>query len=92
MGVADDAHLARQLHAARCTLQTHLSILRAGTDEPLLADQTIEVTLTVSQTAAHTVKVAWLGLKEIITVLGAAGVSLVAVVAYLVRRARRRTR
>ena len=66
-------------------LQVHVSILRAQTSQPLIADQVIEIPLTVEQTLANTAEQAWFGMKEVLTVLGAAGVSLVAVIGFVVR-------
>ena len=66
-------------------LQVHVSILRAQTSQPLIADQVIEIPLTVDRTLANTAEQAWFGMKEVLTVLGAAGVSLVAVIGFVVR-------
>jgi hypothetical protein len=76
-------------------LQVHVSVLRAETNQPLIADQVIEIPLTVEQTAAKTAERAWFGIKEVVGVLSAAGVSLVAVVGFFVRwlvKRRRRAR
>ena len=67
-------------------LQVHVSVLRAETSQPLIADQVIEIPLTVDRTVAKTAEQAWFGMKEVLTVLSAAGVSLVAVVGFVVRR------
>ena len=75
-------------------LQVHVSVLRADTEQPLIADQVIEIPVTVEQTNAKRAEQAWFGIKEVVGVLGAAGVSLVAVVGFIVRSVvkRRRTR
>jgi hypothetical protein len=73
-------------------LQVHVSVLRAETSQPLIADQVIEIPLTVDRTLAKTAEQAWFGMKEVLTVLSAAGVSLVAVVGFIVRRHRKRRR
>jgi hypothetical protein len=73
-------------------LTVHFSVLRQGSDEALLPDQKYVVPLTVRSTAGHTARSAWLGLKELIGLLSAAGVSLAAVVTWVVRRMTRRKR
>ncbi len=73
-------------------LQVHVSVLRAETSQPLIADQVIEIPLTVDRTLAKTAEQAWFGMKEFLTVLSAAGISLVAVVGFIVRRIIKRRR
>ena len=70
----------------------HFSVLRQNSTEALLPDQKYVVPLTVRSTAEHTARSAWLGLKEVIGLISAAGVSLAAVVAWVVSRAKRRKR
>lgn len=71
--------------AGTYTLQVHLTVLRAETSQPLIADQVIEIPLQVNQTAAKTAEQAWFGVKEVVGVLSAAGVSLVAVIGFAAR-------
>ncbi len=73
------------------SLQLRITVLRGDTDEPLIPEKTIDVPVTVSDTVAHDAGQAWSWVKEISAVLAASGVSLVAVIAYLRRRMRRRT-
>jgi hypothetical protein len=73
-------------------LQVHVSVLRAETSQPLIADQVIEIPMTVDRTLAKTAEQAWFGMKEVLAVLSAAGVSLVAVVGFVVRRFVKRRR
>ena len=72
-------------HVGEYLLQVHVSVLRAETSQPLIADQVVEIPLTVDRTLAKTAEQAWFGMKEVLTVLGAAGVSLVAVVGFVGR-------
>ncbi|HLT09321.1 MAG TPA: hypothetical protein VK028_00765, partial [Micromonosporaceae bacterium] len=67
------------------TVTVHLTVLEADTDVPLIADQVLAIPLQVNQTPRKVASQAWFGIKEIATVLGALGVSVVAVVGFLVR-------
>ncbi len=66
-------------------LQVHVSVLKAETDQPLIADQVITIPMRVDQTNAKRAEQAWFGIKEVVGVLSAAGVSLVAVVGFIAR-------
>jgi hypothetical protein len=66
--------------------------LHAETDEPLIADQIIEIPLNVDQTAANTARRTWSGVKELAAVLGAFGVTVVGVIGAVVGRVRKRRR
>jgi len=78
--------------AGQFQLTVHFSVLRQNSTEALLPDQKYVVPLTVRSTAEHTARSAWLGLKEVIGLISAAGVSLAAVVAWVVSRTKRRKR
>jgi len=78
--------------AGRWQLQVHVSVLKAETDQPLIADQVITIPMRVDQTNAKRAEQAWFGIKEVVGVLSAAGVSLVAVVGFVVRSAVKRRR
>jgi hypothetical protein len=71
-------------------LTVHFTVLRQNSTEALLPEQKYVVPLTVRTTAEHTARSAWLGLKEVVGLLSAAGVSLAAVVTWVVSRMRRR--
>jgi hypothetical protein len=75
---ADEAEWEWQLQpsqAGQFPLTVRFSVLRQDSDEALLPDQKYVVPLTVRSTAEHTARSAWLGLKEFIGLLSAAGVS-----------------
>ena len=73
-------------------LQVHVSVLKAETDQPLIADQVITIPMAVDQTNAKRAEQAWFGIKEVVGVLGAAGVSLVAVIGFIARSVVKRRR
>ena len=52
-------------------LRLHITLLRADTDQPLITDQTIDIPLTVRQTAANTANQVYGGVKEMLTLLSA---------------------
>jgi hypothetical protein len=72
------------------TLQVHLSVLQGSTGAALLPDQTVDISLDVHQTNENTVQGVWNGIKEFAVVLGASGVTLGAIIAFVARRLRRR--
>jgi hypothetical protein len=78
--------------AGRWELQVHVSVLKTETDQPLIADQVITIPMRVDQTNAKRAEQAWFGIKEVVGVLSAAGVSLVAVVGFIVRSVVKRRR
>jgi len=72
------------------TLQVHLTVLQGGTGSALLPDQTVDIPIQVNQTSENTLASIWNGIKEFSLVLGASGVSLGAIIVFVVRRIRRR--
>jgi hypothetical protein len=73
-------------------LQVHVSVLAADTEQPLIADQVITIPMRVDQTNAKRAERAWFGIKEVVGVLGAAGISLVAVIGFIARSVVKRRR
>jgi hypothetical protein len=77
-------------------LAVHISVLQGAAGPPLLPEQAITIPLEVYQTSGDRIATGassfWKLVQQVVAVLGATGVSVGAVVAFLVRRVRRRRR
>jgi hypothetical protein len=78
------------------TLAVHISVLRGASGPLLLPEQTVNIPVQVFQTGGDRIVSGassfWKIVQQVAAVLGAAGISLGAVVTFLVRRVRRRRR
>jgi hypothetical protein len=78
------------------TLAVHISVLQGASGPLLLPEQTVNIPVQVFQTGGDRIVSGassfWKVVQQVAAVLGAAGISLGAVVTFLVRRVRRRRR